>query len=851
MKQGRSVRLRQERELRGWSRSYIAEQVEADLGTVGRWERGERLPHPHYRQKLCDLFGKSAQELGLLSGGMDEFEDDAVELELSAHASSTHEQEPLSLAREASTSQLLSPLNQQNRQRMLNKMYSFWVKGVLEQSLYGGELVELHFTEQRDAVADPWALTFQQPQVESGRLTSDMLISQVYDEVDGELLILGEPGSGKTTLLLELTRLLLQRANREESHPIPVVFNLTSWAVKRRALGDWLVEELSLKYQVPRQLAQTWVRTEQILPLLDGLDEVAATARSGCVEAINAYRREHGLLPMVVCCRLADYFAQDTRLLLRCGIVVEPLSAQQIEEYLRGGGERLEALRQALQEDPALQELASSPLMLSILTQTYQNRATKFPTRGVSAPSPTPDGEFSLTAGFSSLEVRRREVIATYIRRMLTHRKSPSRYTAKQTQHWLTWLARQLVQQQQTEFYVERMQPDWLPSPQAFRSYSCILVGLLMGVLGGITAMLADVPLYELVHRQIFTFFSHTSMTAAQCANTSPIFGTLAATIASIFSLPIVGLLYGIVFGLIGALLAWKEPRFQLARAGARTRLSNFQQYGLTFLLGLGCGSIFVVINLLWVPCPLSHGALYDQVAEELSYGLAGMLAGGLLGLLTGELFGAKKVLIQPVEALVWTRVPLRRRVMAALLGGALGMLVGGGVELACEVYLEFSSWQAYLPISVLIGGVLGLALGGGFGSFSRHMLEKGSLVKPNEGIRRSLRNGLIIGLPIGLALSSFTLGLALWLIPSDLADGLLWCVPLGLMVALILFLLNGGYACLQHLILRLVLYRQGVIPWHYVRFLDEAADRLLLRKVGGGYIFIHRLLLDYFASMS
>ena len=34
--------------------------------TVGRWERGERLPHPDHRQKLCDLFEKNAQELGLL-----------------------------------------------------------------------------------------------------------------------------------------------------------------------------------------------------------------------------------------------------------------------------------------------------------------------------------------------------------------------------------------------------------------------------------------------------------------------------------------------------------------------------------------------------------------------------------------------------------------------------------------------------------------------------------------------------------------------------------------------------------------------------------------------------------------
>ncbi len=37
---------------------------------------------------------------------------------------------------------------------------------------------------------------------------------------------------------------------------------------------------------------------------------------------------------------------------------------------------------------------------------------------------------------------------------------------------------------------------------------------------------------------------------------------------------------------------------------------------------------------------------------------------------------------------------------------------------------------------------------------------------------------------------------------------------------------------------------------WSYSRFLDYAAERILLRKVGGGYIFAHRLLLEYFASL-
>jgi hypothetical protein len=54
-----------------------------------------------------------------------------------------------------------------------------------------------------------------------------------------------------------------------------------------------------------------------------------------------------------------------------------------------------------------------------------------------------------------------------------------------------------------------------------------------------------------------------------------------------------------------------------------------------------------------------------------------------------------------------------------------------------------------------------------------------------------------------------------------------------------------GVAAFLQHFVLRFFLWRTGLLPWQFVTFLDEAAERLLLRRVGGSYIFVHRLLRD------
>lgn len=58
--------LRYERQKRGWSQSRLAELIGADTSMISRWECGERKPGHFYQEKLCDLFGKNALELGLI-----------------------------------------------------------------------------------------------------------------------------------------------------------------------------------------------------------------------------------------------------------------------------------------------------------------------------------------------------------------------------------------------------------------------------------------------------------------------------------------------------------------------------------------------------------------------------------------------------------------------------------------------------------------------------------------------------------------------------------------------------------------------------------------------------------------
>jgi hypothetical protein len=131
----------------------------------------------------------------------------------------------------------------------------------------------------------------------------------------------------------------------------------------------------------------------------------------------------------------------------------------------------------------------------------------------------------------------------------------------------------------------------------------------------------------------------------------------------------------------------------------------------------------------------------------------------------------------------------------------------------------------------------------------------------PNEGIHRSARNAVVVALRFGLIgwlVIAWILALPIGLIKlvtggdvevsPSLSEVPLIGFHVGLIGSVMGLMLGGGSACLKHVMLRLVLIRNGSTPWNYVRFLDYAAERILLRKVGGGYAFIHRMLLEHFA---
>jgi hypothetical protein len=274
-----------------------------------------------------------------------------------------------SLGRPGSRS--LSQRADRSRSAMIEKVRAIWITGILRKSLFREVHILLSLSERSHAVLSPFHQLVRRPNEGDRPLPAGTQIVDVFDMMDQALLILGAPGAGKTTIMLELARDLLDRAEREPEHPIPVVFPLSTWEASRKPLAEWLADELNLRYDVPRKIAQEWVAADQILPLLDGLDTIRPKQRASCVETFNSFRQSHGLLPVAVTCRTDAYESPKVKLRLHGAVVLRPLTPTQVDSYLAEVGHVGVDIRRTIQNEPTLRDLMNTPLMLQQTIRWY------------------------------------------------------------------------------------------------------------------------------------------------------------------------------------------------------------------------------------------------------------------------------------------------------------------------------------------------------------------------------------------------------------------------------------------------------------------------------------------------
>jgi len=698
-----------------------------------------------------------------------------------------------------------------NRQALLNKVNNCWVKGVLEKSLYNQVMIELGLEERPDTITNPWSAIIEMddsPQT----LPDGTKIIDIFDQIGigRTLLILGEPGSGKTTTLLELTDDLIDRAKHNSNLPIPAFLNLSSWANKRETIADWLVKELNIKYDIPKKIGQAWVTQQQLLPLLDGLDEVKAEYRDDCIAALNQFNQEQEYVAeLVVCSRIKDYEFLSNRLNFQKAVYIKLLTLEQICDHLDNVGGNLRGLRALMEEDTVLQELAQSPLMLNIMTLAYQGVAVE----------DLPKTEMA--------EERRKQLFDDYIEKMFyrpNRSKGEQRYSKFQTKHWLSWLAQRMLQESQTVFFIEGMQPRYLKNK--FRQWQYWVLLFIMNLVTAGTIATIVILQWFLPEHSI-----------SSISNRILLFGSWFGFILSTESKADASLLimYPIV-QVFCCLFRKKLPRefqdnipilhdidlssrFRLKAPSLRDLKDKVLLHSLGHALLISKWTCKIFLLPIIIPIHILFG--------ELAYAIGMQRLGSNSKKYFKFLIKRSIAVSNEVNESIDSNQNSNYIILFAILDQYGDMIkIKGGLLI-----------NLYLKILTFIPGLMSFIFHVFISLFNVLTTEKiEDSLAPNYRVKEASKTAFLSSILFCLSsIIAFQSPATYYRVIS--------CI-LGFLACL------SYLPLLKHLSLRLVLWHSGAIPWNYAHFLDYAAERIFLQKVGGGYIFIHRMLMEHFAQM-
>ena len=221
-----------------------------------------------------------------------------------------------------------------------------------------------------------------------------------------------------------------------------------------------------------------------------------------------------------------------------------------------------------------------------------------------------------------------------------------------------------------------------------------------------------------------------------------------------------------------------------------------------------------------------------------------GLSKSRIYGLIFGLIFGLILALllwvrdIRTTETLVWSRKKFKKGLKKALY---CGLITGVIIFLASMFTWGLVFAVTMMPLAVIVGIFL-FSVNEGFES------EALAKVTPNRGIHLSLVNGIKMSCTYGLIL-----GLPICVITAfifNVFSGIVLGLTFGLIFGIVGLIRKGGADFIMHYNLRLILFLSGKLPLNSVKFFDYCSSLIFLKKVGGGYIFIHHKFLEYFADI-
>ena len=193
-----------------------------------------------------------------------------------------------------------------------------------------------------------------------------------------KLMVLGKPGAGKTTFLKRLA--ILCNLGKFQQHRVPFFVTLKEFAKTpgQPRLLAYLSDWLGHCQGADLATAETILKAGRGLVLLDGLDEVQDSDLTRVLQDIKQFAEQFHCNQFAITCRIAarEYtFQQFT------DVEVADFDQEQIAEFvhkwfqLKADAVKAERFLEKLKDNPPIQELASNPLLLTLLCLVFEEAA--------------------------------------------------------------------------------------------------------------------------------------------------------------------------------------------------------------------------------------------------------------------------------------------------------------------------------------------------------------------------------------------------------------------------------------------------------------------------------------------
>jgi pimeloyl-ACP methyl ester carboxylesterase len=382
--------------------------------------------------------------------------------------------------------------------RLLLKEYrSHWIEPYLNkilcyESLIEIKLVQNHALEGFSYTPNP-SPNFT---IDITKSMSDLIIF-VRHESNKLLLIEGESGMGKTTLLLRVGETFVEEAEQSSRSWIPIYLHfdlavrleILDTMQSRKQDEEWKIEKdydrwlrvVQELYKLNKQKVEVLLRDNKVLFLLDGFDEIPLQYRAVYAASLNDFIGDYKNSLVIVSSQGEalrsvpnghwPHFDRAFSLI--------PLGRETVQSFFDNLRNVPEKNKRAVLSSPYFMELANTPLMLSVLGElSEQTDLLNF-------------------SGNTSTVNHKSFIWDKFIERLLERDRAPKMRSLtsidannkpildgndrKQLLTRLSWLASKMEESGINTFYIENIQPSWLPLK--YKYYYAITTTLVVQIL--------------------------------------------------------------------------------------------------------------------------------------------------------------------------------------------------------------------------------------------------------------------------------------------------------------------------------------------------------------------------------